>query len=284
MPLLTAEDYLRFARVAPDFSYAYGSHPQQFAELYLPGSAPPYPVIVLVHGGCYREIYGLEPMGAFARALADDGFAVWNMEYRRAGNGGDYPRMFQDVARGTDFLRQIANARGLQLDKVMTVGHSAGGHLALWLAGRHKLPKPSVLYSATALPIAGTVALAAVADIAYAYEQELCSDALPVVMGGEPTEVPAHFRAGSPRELLPLGLPQVHVIGTEDVTIGDNVCRYLSAAEELGEDVELIAIPQAGHFEIVAVETAAFQQVRIAIRALSDKARDNGERGGKKLK
>ncbi len=269
LALLTPDDYTRFPFVPPYRRYHYGVRPQQFGELYLPTTSPPHSVIVLVHGGCYREMYDLKPISSVAQALADDGFAVWNIEYRRAGNGGDYPNMFLDVAKATDFLRQIAEEHGLNLSCTLAVGHSAGGHLALWLAGRPKLPASSALHLDDALPVSAVLALAPVADIAFAFTQDLCSDALPLVMGGKTTEA-ADLRYASPSELLPLGLPQTHIVGSEDVAILANVERYLAAAKAHGDVAELIVIPQTGHFEIVAVESPAWQPVHKAIRQLRD--------------
>ena len=134
MTLLTAEDYQRFPTVEPHHRFAYGPHSQQFGELTRPNSPPPHPVIVLIHGGGYREIYDLRPLGTVVAALAAAGFAVWNIEYRRYGNGGDYPQMFLDAGAAADYLPHIAEAHHLDLGRVITMGHSAGGHLALWLA------------------------------------------------------------------------------------------------------------------------------------------------------
>ena len=124
-------------------------------------------------------------MGTVSRALADAGFAVWNIEYRRAGNGGDYPNMFLDVGAAADHLLQIADEHNLDLSGVITIGHSAGGHLALWLAGRHRLTASSPLYSTDPLPIAGVVALAALSDVAFAFERDMGGDPLSLVMGRE---------------------------------------------------------------------------------------------------
>ncbi len=271
MPLLTAEDYTQFPPVAPDDAYAYGDHPQQFGELYLPPTRAQHPVIVLIHGGCYQAAYNLKPISSLAKALADQGFAVWNIEYRRQDTGGGYPRMFLDVAQATDYLRQISALHPLNLAQVISVGHSAGGHLALWLAARHKLPASSRLHTAAALPIHGVVALAAVASPTLALEQGLCSEALPVVMGGTPAAVPAHYQHGSPQALLPLGRPQTHIVGSEDATMLNNVRAYMAAAQALGDEAELIILPEVGHFEIVSTASPAWQTVQSAIIALSAK-------------
>ena len=261
--LLTPDDYLRFEQAPPDYHYHYGDGVEHFGALYLPDSAQPHTVIVLIHGGCYREMYDLKPLGGLARALTRDGFAVWNIEYRRAGNGGDYPNMFLDVAAAADFLPRIAAHHALPLDRVITVGHSAGGHLALWLAGRSDLLRESPLYTNDPLRISGVVALAAVADIAYALEQGVCADSLPTVMGGDPDTAPAHFRDGSPAELTFTGIPQVHIVGSEDRAILQNVRRYLGRKHAV--DAKLIIVPDVGHFEIVAIDHPAWQITRRAI-------------------
>ena len=271
MPLLTAEDYTRFPQAPPDFACAYGDDALQFGELYLPPAAASHPVIILIHGGCYTAAYDLKPIGGVARALAGQGFAVWNIEYRRQDTGGDYPNMFLDVAQAADYLREIAARHNLDLARVISVGHSAGGHLALWLAARRKLPPSSRLHRKNPLPIRGVVALAAVADPAFALEQGLCADALPVVMGGLPSEVPAHYTQASPRELLPLDAPQTHIIGSEDERMLANGRPYVDDARALGGDVEWIILPQAGHFEIVSTASPAWGAVQAAIHALSEK-------------
>ena len=268
MTLLTAEDYLQFPILAGDHRYAYGDGPQQFGELFLPASPPPHPAIVLVHGGGYQEKYDLKPVGTIARALANEGFAVWNIEYRRAGNGGEYPNMFLDVGAAADFLHKIADEYGLDLSGVISVGHSAGGHLALWLAGRHRISESSPLNCKDALPIAGVVALAPLADVAFAFETDSGGDALPIVMGRDQPTFAAHLRDTSPREMLPLGRPQIHIVGDQDDLILPNLRHYLEAAKATADEPELILLEGAGHFEIVAVDAPEWQVVLDAILGL----------------
>ena len=174
--------------------------------------------------------------------------------------------MFLDVAGAADHLRRLANRHSLDLDSVLSVGHSAGGHLALWLAGRHKAPAASPLYAADSLPIAGVVALAPIADIRFAVAKKLSSEALLLVMGGNPEDVPANYDAASPRDLLPLGRPQAHIVGTQDIAIMKNVKHYLAAAVNAGDKSQLIEVPRVGHFEIVSTGSPAFRIVRETIR------------------
>lgn len=271
MTLLTADDYQQFPTVEPDYRYAYGPGSQQFGELTLPSATPPYPVIVLIHGGGYREIYNLRPLGTMATALADAGFAVWNIEYRRFGNGGDYPKLFLDVAAAADYLPEIAEARKLDLNRVITMGHSAGGHLALWLAGRRNIEAASPIFVSEPLAVHGAVALAPLADATHGSESDLSSDALLAVMGGRPKEMPSAYRNGCPVKLIPLGIPQVILVGSEDGSMLENAERYIAAAHAAGDDAQLTVLPGAGHFEIVAVGTEEWAAVQRALTELSGK-------------
>ena len=255
MPLLTADDYQRFPTVEPDHRLSYGLLPEQFGELTLPNSPPPHPVVVLIHGGGYRAMYDIGPLGTVAAALADAGYAVWNIEYRRAGNGGEFPNMFLDAGAAADHLREIASEHQLDLDNVVSIGHSAGGHLALWLAGRPRLPKSSRLHRPDPLPIAGVVCLAPIADIAHALENDMSQPALSIVVGSQLPDAENNIRDSSPNDMLPLGVPQIHLVGTEDKQIRANLNSYLDAATVAGDDVELVTLDGAGHFEFVAVES-----------------------------
>ncbi|MEM9822266.1 MAG: alpha/beta hydrolase, partial [Bacteroidota bacterium] len=129
--LISAEEYGQLEEIQADHRITYGEDPSQFGDLFLPPSKTAAPVVLLIHGGCWRAKYGLEPMGQIARALADNGAAVWSLEYRRLGNGGGWPHTFLDVAHGADHLRELAPKYNLDLNNVVVAGHSAGGHLAL---------------------------------------------------------------------------------------------------------------------------------------------------------
>lgn len=262
MNLLTAADYSRFATEEPDHVYAYGADSQQFAELYLPDAPGPHPVILLAHGGCYYASYDLRPISRAARSLTAEGFAVWNIEYRRAGLRGEFPAMFLDVGAAADYLREIADEHDLLLDSVIAMGHSAGGHLALWLAARPGLVASDSLYRADPLPIAGVIGMAAIADIGDALERGICGPALPLVVGSQLAdsahEAEANLRQVSPELLSPTDRPQIHLLGSEDKTFGANLKRYLDAASD---DIELIMLEGAGHFELVAIDEPEWQAV-----------------------
>ena len=269
-PLLTAQDYLQFPRVEADYRYAYGADPQQFGELTLPRSAPPHPVVVLAHGGGYQEMYDLSPLGSLVASLAEDGYAVWNIEYRRHGNGGDFPQMFLDVAAAADHLRQLADEHSLNLDQVISMGHSAGGHLALWLTARHRIERSSPLHVETPVAVHAALALGPVGDIARLAGGVDDGNALLTVMGGRPEDAPANYRNGSPSELLPAGKPQTLIVGSEDKDILDNSRAYVDAARAAGDSPTLTVLPDVGHFEVVSVQAPAWNEVRIALKRLRE--------------
>jgi acetyl esterase/lipase len=270
--LITAEAYNQLPAVAPDHTFRYGAAPDHYADLYLPQQAGQHPVIVLIHGGCWRAMYTAKPLGGLCRALTEMGFAVWNLEYRRNGTGGGWINTFLDVAHGTDYLRQIADRFNLNLAKVFTMGHSAGGHLAMWVAARPRLPISSPLYTAQPLPVQGVVALAGILDLERAVEQAMCGDSLTQIMGGVPADVPDHYQQGSPMALLPIGVRQIHVVGERDTEILANLRPFVAAAQNAGDDVELTLVPDVGHFEIVIATTPAWKIVQQAITTFAAKS------------
>ena len=262
--LLTATDLAVLPPVAPTHRLAYGPDPEQFGELYLPPQPGRHPVVILLHGGCWLAQYGLGHLGQLSAAFCNAGLAVWNLEYRRLGNGGGWPTTFADVAAGSDYLRSIADRFALDLSRVITVGHSAGGHLALWLAARPRLPLTSPLYSAAALPIQGVLSLAGIPDLAAAVQREICSGACQALLGGLPAEVPERYQQASPRALLPLRVPHRHLLGLLDQEIPvDYLQQFVTVAGE-HDEVHLELLPDVGHYELVVPSTLAWNAVRHA--------------------
>ncbi|MEO8993287.1 MAG: alpha/beta fold hydrolase, partial [Rhodanobacter sp.] len=245
----------------------YGSASQQFGELRLPEGPGPFPVVVLVHGGCWMAAYDYVYMTRMAAWLAQRGVATWTIEFRRVGDdGGGWPGTFLDVANATDALRHIAKTEPLDLKRVYAAGHSAGGQLALWLATRPRLAKDSELYRPDPLPMHGVLGLAAVTDL-YAYRQgppDSCHGAVDQVMGGSPKEYPRRYAETSPRQWLPLGVPQVFIQGDHDPIVAPAPVRsYVEAAKAAGDRAELLTLPNAGHFEAstpLPQTEAAFEQ------------------------
>jgi acetyl esterase/lipase len=266
--ILTEDDVAAWSPVVPDHRLSYGTTPEKYGDLYLPQQPGLHPVVILLHGGCWRAQYGLGHLGQLCAAFRNEGLAVWNMEYRRLGNGGGWPKTFEDVAGGTDFLQGVADRFALDLSRVVTAGHSAGGHLALWLAGRHRLSVASPLFSADALPVHGVVSLAGIPDLAEGVKRNICSGACQELVGGLPEEVPHRYRQASPIALLPLGVPQWHLIGLLDQVVPvDYVQRYVAIAGQHDEE-HLDLLPDVGHYELILPTTTAWTAVRHAVLTL----------------
>lgn len=268
---LTIDVLATLSPVPPDHRSPYGIGPEQFGELYLPPGAGPHPVMILLHGGCWRAEYGLTYMGQLCAAFAQEGFAVWNVEYRRLGNGGGWPTTFEDAVMGAEHLRGMAATFSLDLARIIAVGHSAGGHLALWLAGRHRLPKESPLFSADPLPIHGVVSLAGIPDLIEGVKQNICRGACQELMGGLPEEVPQRYQQASPIALLPLGVPQWHVVGRCDERVPAGYIEPYIAMAKRHDHVHLDILPHAGHFEPVVPTTAAWPVIKQAAHTLLSK-------------
>lgn len=250
--------------------HAYGPAPSQYGELWLPLGPGPHPLIIAIHGGYWKAIYDLGYMGHLCAALAADGYACWNIEYRRVGEaGGGWPGTFLDVAAAADHARSLATTAPLDLNRVVTLGHSAGGHLALWLAARARLPAASPLCTPDPLPLRAAVALAGVVDLHLADRWRLSDDgeATRRLMGGSPAQHPARYAAGSPAALLPLGLPQILIHGRADRMVPVRISRrYAAAAFRAGDPVQFFDLPDTDHFAIVDPASAQWDIVLAALR------------------
>lgn len=268
--VMTVQDLLKLEPVPADFTISYGEDPFQFGQLRLPDSAGPHPVIILIHGGCWLAEYDLYHISPMAGELTRAGYATWSLEYRRIGNaGGGWPGTFTDVAAGADFLRDLAEKYPLDLNKTLAVGHSAGGHLALWLAARAKLPRDSILYNANPLIIKGVISLAGVGDLSRTEYQEICGQAVQKLMGGNPTDFPLRYAHGSPIEMLPLKVSQIFIQGDLDSLISvDSARDYIAAATKHGEYAELKVVKNIGHFEVIVPSSIAWPEVLKAVRSL----------------
>ena len=253
------------AKIKPQ-RLVYGPDPLQFGDLYVPNEPGLYPIVILIHGGYWRARYGLDLMNSLAEDLAKRGYAAWNIEYRRVGNpGGGWPGTFLDVALATDYLRKLAPSYKLDLQRVIPIGHSAGGHLAFWLAARPRIPlfaynsplAGSQLpgdeeETATPLMLAGAISLAGVIDLEMAWRLNLSNGAVVGLLGGSFTDVPERYTAASPAAMLPLGVPQVLIHGTNDDSVPLQVSQsYANAARALKEPVTYIELEGVDHFDLI---------------------------------
>ncbi|MDH3751615.1 MAG: alpha/beta hydrolase [Gammaproteobacteria bacterium] len=245
------------ANTAPDARFIYGEDSaQQFADLRIPSTkAPPggYPVIVFIHGGAWRSEWSKNYTEAFVEALAAEGFATWDLEFRRIGHrGGGYPGTFEDIADGADHLKSIAKSYILNLDKVIVVGHSSGGHLALWLAGRSQLPESSALYRVEPIDLRGAVSIAGVNDLELSYTLGNRTDVLTLINVDSLESGAPRFEETNPARLLPLGVPQTTMIGDNDSQWRLEMTeRYTEQSLEAGDNSKVLIVPEANHMDVV---------------------------------
>lgn len=253
----------------------YGAGELQFGDLWLPRAGKNWPVVVFFHGGWWRAAYDLSYAGFLCDALRQRGIAVWSVEYRRVGNdGGGWPGTFQDCAAGFEFVKELAKTHPLDLGRVVVSGHSAGGHLAFWVAGRHHVPEGSAVYlPRPGVAVHGAVALAGAVDLRLVCDLstgEFAHDKREVaaLMGGLAAEVPDRYAAGDPGLLLPLGCPQWLVQGAQDEQIPPDLpARWKGNAQRAHDlHVEVVKIENAGHFEIVDPHSEVWPQVEMVFR------------------
>jgi acetyl esterase/lipase len=262
-------DYMGQPQVKADARIAYGEAPAQVIDLFLPKGRGPHPVVILIHGGCYlAEYQGLAQTSGVAADLARRGFAVWNVEYRKLGEAGaGYPGTFLDVADAVDRIRAEAPAYHLDTRRVVAVGHSAGGHLALWAAARTRLPRSSPLWRADPLPIRAVVSLAGIGDLKRQGEVfgGACGpEPIPRIIGKAERTDP--YADTSPAELLPLGARVVMISGVFDHVMPPFTGRaFVETLRKAGDRAEVIAIPDAGHFDVVMPTAAAWKIVAATI-------------------
>ncbi|HEX9483870.1 MAG TPA: alpha/beta fold hydrolase [Gemmatimonadaceae bacterium] len=260
---------------APDAVVAYGAEPLQHGELRLPGGRDRVPLVVLLHGGCWRAEYDLQHVRGAAHALKEAGFATWTPEYRRLGDtGGGWPGTFDDVAHAVDFVRVLARQHArIDTTRVVLMGHSAGGQLALWAATRRQAEITGLFVSSEApLPTSGVVSLAGIADLAaYGSAAGSCNASVTPLLGGTVTEQPQRYRAVSPIERVPI-LTAVRIVhGELDPIVPLAQSRELLARNRAaGGTTELDVVPGAGHFDLIAPRSDAWPVVLHAVRALTD--------------
>lgn len=250
---------------------SYGPDKLQVGELRLPAGKGPFPVLVVIHGGCWTKGFAtLKNTAPLASALAAKGIATWNVEYRQVGDeGGGWPGSFQDWGAATDHLRALAKLYPLDLSQVVVTGHSAGAHAALFVAARGRLPKGNALRGANPLPVRAAVAIDGPGDLApfVGPDAEICGK--PVIaplMGGTPDQVADRYAQGSPAALLPLGVPQVMLPSSVLTPVAAEAYRKAGVAK--GDRVSVVA-PAAGadHFNIIAPGEPQFEPTLAAILA-----------------
>jgi acetyl esterase/lipase len=240
-------------------THPYGSDSSQLGELFLPSGAGPHPVCVVLHGGYWRAQYDRSLMTDLCIDLGAHGLAAWNLEYRRVGIGGGWPETFLDVAAGIDLLADL-NAP-LDLVRTMTVGHSAGGQLALWAAARPGL-KPGAPGAAPRVLVRAAVSQAGVVDLVLAAELKPSAEPTKALLG-DPDEHGLRYELASPRARLPLGVPHLVLHGDHDDIVSLRIATsYAAAAREAGDACELRVLTGTGHFEHIDVRSHVWHLAR----------------------
>jgi acetyl esterase/lipase len=240
----------------PDARILYDENPLTYGDIRLPADAGDgdgkYPLVVLLHGGAWESSYTLEYMGQLAESLTNAGVATWNLEYRRLNNpGGGYPGTFLDVANGIDHVVQLAEDYPIDLDRVVLMGHSSGGHLATWAAGRKSIPKDSEFYTENPLRVSGVIDLAGVLDLEYAYQAGR-DDIMHILDAADDKELSAKAPTASSINLLPMGVPQTLIIGSEDNPWRlESQERYRATGNDGGDVIDLVTLDGANHFDVV---------------------------------
>lgn len=261
----SVQDYTRQPRREPTARIAYGPASAQVVELFLPKGRGPHPVVLLIHGGCYlAQFEGLAQTSGIAADLAGRGYAVWNVEYRKLGEpGAGYPGTFLDVADAVGRIRTDAVRYNLDVQRVVALGHSAGGHLALWAAGRHRLPKSSPLWRSDPQVIRAVISLGGIGDLkgqGRAFALPCGDDTLERLIDISGRTDP--YADTSPAELLPTGARVLMIHGAYDHVLPPYIGRdYALLARAAGDPAEAITLPDAGHFDVVIPTTAAWKAV-----------------------
>jgi acetyl esterase/lipase len=271
----------------PDQVLRYGPGADQVADLrFGMGQAGRAPVLILLlHGGFWRAAYDRAHLGPLAAALAAENFVVCTPEYRRTGQpGGGWPGTFDDVAAAVDRLPELVRSAMPVAGRpavpvagagwrVIVAGHSAGGHLALWSAGRHRLGPDCPWHGAGGFDagVAGVVALAPVSDLAACYRAGLDGDAAGALLGGGPGEQPERYAVTDPARLVPLGVPVRIVHGTADDRVPFAMSRsFAERAQAAGDDAELAELAGGGHFDVIDPLSAAWPTVLGAFRSVAE--------------
>ncbi|NNF68364.1 MAG: alpha/beta hydrolase [Acidimicrobiia bacterium] len=227
----------------PAETITYGDDaPDQVGDLRVPDGEGPFPVAVVIHGGFWADVWQRDLMDAVAIDIAQRGWATWNIEYRRVGSGGGWPGTQSDVGAAIDAIAGLSDR--LDPRRVIVVGHSAGGQLALWAASR-----PS---DSSAVTPTGIVALAPVTDLARAHKLGLDGGAVDRYLRRSPERDGARYQESSPIALLPLGVPQVIVHGDTDDRVPVQMSRtYAGEAADAGDEVRYHEFEGSGHFELI---------------------------------
>ncbi len=273
-PLMTWSDLLSRPKPQPTRTVSYGVDANQVADLWLPSGPGLHPVVVMIHGGCWQAaIANRTIMNYAAEDLRRRGIAVWNIEYRSVDRpGGGYPGTYRDVGAAIDRLAIEAPHDQVSVKRVVVVGHSAGGQLALWAAARYKLPAGSALHWAAPQPVSGVVDIAGIPDLKTDTATACGLKVLGQIAGAPSAARPDVYADTSPAALLPLGVPQVVIHGAQDVTVPPSIGQAYARAARAAGDTVAFHSPPGGHVEEITPGQPAWEDAVASIQELIRKA------------
>lgn len=251
---------------APNEVVPYGAGEYQFAEYWHPGTSEPA-LVILIHGGCWSNEYGLDHIRALASKLKGSGYAVWSTEYRRVGDaGGGWPGTFEDIADSLNYTDKLSN---INQHAKFVMGHSAGGHLALWAAAAGHLPLESPLGKRMKTQIQGAIGLAPIADLAaYSLGDNSCEVVTEKLMGGSAIDLAERYALGSPSALLP-SIDSILIHGEGDTIVNISQSQRYAASSSRAS---IIPLKGLGHFDMINPEGPVFDRIIEALVRLKPEA------------
>jgi len=264
--VMTWPDLLDQPRPKADRTIRYGDDPLQVVDVWRPKGQEPHPVVVMIHGGCWQtEIATRDIMNYIANDLRKDGIGVWNIEYRGVDRGGGYPGTYLDVGTAADLLAVEGKTMGADLSKIIVIGHSAGGHLALWLAARQALPQGEPLRGADPLRIDAAISQAGIADLRAAMTRKghACGTDAPKAMAGNA------FALTSPPE-MPVSTAAQFQFHTDKDRIAPPGYAHAYAADmaKRGVTVDTQVHGPEGHVELIAPASRSWAAQKAMIKQL----------------
>lgn len=273
--LMDWPDLLDRPQPKPGQTIAYGKDALQVVDLWLPPGKAPHPVVLMIHGGCWlTDVADRSIMNWIADDLAKRGIAVWNVEYRGVDRpGGGYPGTFQDVAAAADLLVRDGPKLGLATDRVVVIGHSAGGHLALWLAARPALPASSPFHATAPLRPGTAISQGGIPDLRTiaGLPDHGCGIKGAVAMAGAASpDRPDVYADTSPPEMPASGVAEIQVNGDSDTIAPPAFAAdYAAKRKAKGQEVRSVTVAETGHVELIAPDSKAWgEQVKIIEAAL----------------